>query len=62
MVYYGFVLKQIGNLSEAVYYLSKGIESNEDGTQDGRFYFHLGDALQKLKKDEDARQVRFFLN
>lgn len=26
----------------------EGLESGEPGTDDGRFYFHLGDALQRV--------------
>lgn len=28
--------------------LQEGLESGEPGTDDGRFYFHLGDALQRV--------------
>lgn len=57
LVHYGFVLKLDGALIAAVQYLSKGIQSNENGTQEGRFYFHLGDALQRLGKNGEAMEV-----
>lgn len=58
MVHYGFVLKQLDkDYENAIIYLKHGIESNEPGTQDGRFYFNLGDALQRLKRQEEALAV-----
>lgn len=57
LVHYGFVLKLEGDLPTAILYLSRGIETNETGTQDGRFYFHLGDALQRLGRNNEAMQV-----
>lgn len=59
-VYYGFVLKINGRLTDAVEYLQKGIKSMKSGTQDSRFYFQLGDALQKLRRENDALKVRIF--
>ena len=34
-----------------------GIESGEPGTQDGRFFFHLGDALARLGQVDQAYEV-----
>lgn len=31
--------------------VQEGLESGEPGTDDGRFYFHLGDALQRVRDD-----------
>lgn len=57
-VHYGFVLKNLDkDLKGAVKYLRSGIESNENGTQDGRFYFHLGDALQRLGNKNEAKLI-----
>ncbi|XP_055916315.1 aspartyl/asparaginyl beta-hydroxylase isoform X3 [Eupeodes corollae] len=51
MVHYGFVLKNLNeNLHLAVEYLQRGIDSQKEGTQDGRFYFNLGDSLQRISK------------
>lgn len=58
LVHYGFVLKNLDqDYENAVLYLREGIETNEEGTQDGRFYFNLGDALQRLGRNEEAQEV-----
>ncbi|KAL1270787.1 hypothetical protein QQF64_029803, partial [Cirrhinus molitorella] len=46
-VHYGFILKSENKIAESIPYLKEGLESGEPGTDDGRFYFHLGDALQR---------------
>lgn len=57
-VHYGFVLKTRDNdLKAAVQYLTAGIDSRELGVTDGRFYFHLGDALVRLGKNKEALKV-----
>lgn len=33
-------------------FLQEGIESGDPGTDDGRFYFHLGDAMQRVGNKE----------
>lgn len=38
--------------------LQDGLESNEPGTDDGRFYFHLGDALQRVGDDSVSNTNR----
>uniref|UniRef100_A0A182SUS8 Aspartyl/asparaginy/proline hydroxylase domain-containing protein n=1 Tax=Anopheles maculatus TaxID=74869 RepID=A0A182SUS8_9DIPT len=35
----------------------EGIETDQQGTQDGRFYFQLGDALQRLGRNSEALDV-----
>ncbi|XP_026185295.1 aspartyl/asparaginyl beta-hydroxylase isoform X10 [Mastacembelus armatus] len=47
-VHYGFILKADNKIAESIPYLKEGLESGEPGTDDGRFYFHLGDALQRV--------------
>uniref|UniRef100_A0A3P8WLS9 Aspartate beta-hydroxylase n=1 Tax=Cynoglossus semilaevis TaxID=244447 RepID=A0A3P8WLS9_CYNSE len=47
-VHYGFILKSENKIEESIPYLKEGLESGEPGTDDGRFYFHLGDALQRV--------------
>ncbi|XP_068437496.1 aspartyl/asparaginyl beta-hydroxylase-like [Clinocottus analis] len=47
-VHYGFILKSENKIEESLPYLKEGLESGEPGTDDGRFYFHLGDALQRV--------------
>ncbi|KAM5315093.1 aspartyl/asparaginyl beta-hydroxylase [Glossophaga mutica] len=51
-VHYGFILKAQNKIAESIPYLKEGIESGEPGTDDGRFYFHLGDALQRVGSKE----------
>ncbi|KAK7880615.1 hypothetical protein WMY93_032752 [Mugilogobius chulae] len=53
-VHYGFILKSENQIAESIPYLREGLESNEPGTDDGRFYFHLGDALQRVGLREEA--------
>lgn len=58
LVHYGFILKTTdNNLNESVIYLRKGMSTREAGVNDGRFYFHLGDALTRLGRKEEAFQV-----
>lgn len=58
LVHYGFVLKNHDkDMEQAVQYLREGIETEHEGTQDGRFYFHLGDALQRLGRQQEALDV-----
>ncbi|XP_054620889.1 aspartyl/asparaginyl beta-hydroxylase isoform X1 [Dunckerocampus dactyliophorus] len=54
-VHYGFILKSENQIAESIPYLKEGLESGEPGTDDGRFYFHLGDALQRVG-DKSAYQ------
>ncbi|XP_056646936.1 aspartyl/asparaginyl beta-hydroxylase-like isoform X3 [Diorhabda sublineata] len=58
LVHYGFILKTWDNdLEKAVLYLKRGISTKEEGVIDGRFYFHLGDALVRLGKPEEAAEI-----
>ncbi|XP_054089651.1 uncharacterized protein LOC105209240 isoform X2 [Zeugodacus cucurbitae] len=57
-VHYGFVLRQLDkDYKNAVIYLRAGIKSKAPGTQDGRFYFNLGDSLQRLGRQAEAVEV-----
>ncbi len=49
LVHYGLALK-LGdkNMLEAVRYLQLGVDTKAPGTQHVRFYYHLGDAMQRL--------------
>ncbi|XP_053063991.1 aspartyl/asparaginyl beta-hydroxylase isoform X7 [Acinonyx jubatus] len=51
-VHYGFILKAQNKIAESIPYLKEGIESGDPGTDDGRFYFHLGDAMQRVGDKE----------
>ncbi|XP_053674416.1 uncharacterized protein LOC128724720 [Anopheles nili] len=58
LVHYGFVLKTLDqNMELAAQYLQEGIDTDHEGTQDGRFYFQLGDALQRLGRNSEALNV-----
>ncbi|XP_049295812.1 uncharacterized protein LOC125770365 [Anopheles funestus] len=58
LVHYGFILKTLDqNMELAAQYLQEGIETEHPGTQDGRFYFQLGDALQRLGRNREALDV-----
>jgi len=57
-VHYGFVLKTTYDDSvDGARLMASGIATREDGVIDGRFYFHLGDALTRLGRSQEARQV-----
>ncbi|XP_068233184.1 aspartyl/asparaginyl beta-hydroxylase-like isoform X6 [Palaemon carinicauda] len=57
-VHYGFILKtNYQNYTGGAIYMKKGIESKAEGTQDGRFFLHLGDALQREGQVEEAYEV-----
>lgn len=74
LVHLGFCLK-VGdrNLEEGLKYLKMGIDSGmkqldrfpkpkttgQAGTQDARFYFHLGDAMQRLGLVKQVRVNSF---
>ncbi|XP_069076342.1 aspartyl/asparaginyl beta-hydroxylase isoform X2 [Pleurodeles waltl] len=51
-VHYGFILKAQNHIAESIPYLKEGLESGDAGTDDGRFYFHLGDAMQRVGNPE----------
>ncbi|XP_025030526.1 aspartyl/asparaginyl beta-hydroxylase isoform X2 [Python bivittatus] len=51
-VHYGFILKAENKIEESIPYLKEGLESGDPGTDDGRFYFHLGDAMQRVGNQE----------
>lgn len=58
MVHYGFVLKALDkNLEKAVRFLRDGLATGEKGTEQGRFYFTLGEALSRLGRSNEAFQV-----
>jgi aspartate beta-hydroxylase len=48
LVHYGFILKTSdNNMKEGVEKMMAGIRTKEPGVIDGRFFFHLGDALNR---------------
>ncbi|KAK3088658.1 hypothetical protein FSP39_022013 [Pinctada imbricata] len=57
-VHIGFIIKTHDNdASKAIPYLREGVDSGAEGTNDGRFYFHLGDAYQRTNQTSLAHKV-----
>ncbi|XP_077487954.1 aspartyl/asparaginyl beta-hydroxylase-like [Amblyomma americanum] len=57
-VHYGFILKTERNdLEGGIKYMGEGIATREQGVVDGRFYLHLGDALQRVGQNEKALEI-----
>ncbi|XP_052764999.1 aspartyl/asparaginyl beta-hydroxylase-like isoform X1 [Mya arenaria] len=58
LVHLGFIMKTADlNYTEAIPILQRGIESKQPGTQDGRFFYHLGDAYSRVDNVEMARKI-----
>lgn len=56
--HYGFILKTERNdLEGGIKYMGEGIATREPGVIDGRFYLHLGDALQRTGQDAKALEI-----
>lgn len=53
-VHLGFIVKAEGDWHRATELLRSGLEANAPGTRDGKFYFHLGDALYRIGEREEA--------
>ncbi|KAJ6642915.1 Aspartyl/asparaginyl beta-hydroxylase [Pseudolycoriella hygida] len=58
LAHYGFVLKNLDkNYEAATVFLQEGIDSEAEGTNDGRFYFSLGEAMTRLGRNKEAMEV-----
>lgn len=57
LIHMGFILKNAGQWEESIPYLTRGTESEAPGTQQGKFYFHLGDALHRTNRTKEAEKV-----
>ncbi|UYV83605.1 hypothetical protein LAZ67_23001615 [Cordylochernes scorpioides] len=58
LVHLGFILKtEDQEYKEAISLLQKGLATREPGVVDGRFYFHLGDALARTGHNSQAMEV-----
>lgn len=55
----GFVLKSELKYEESVPLLREGIKSGEPEADNGRFYFHLGDALNRLGKPQEVGETKY---
>lgn len=51
----GFIVKSDLKYEEAIPLLYGGLRGDDDRSREGRFYFHLGDALQRLGKRDEVR-------
>ncbi|XP_029633756.1 aspartyl/asparaginyl beta-hydroxylase-like [Octopus sinensis] len=58
MAHLGFIIKvSDNNPAKAIPYLKSGIESGDKSAVDARFYFHLGDAYQRIGDTKKAKEV-----
>jgi len=53
-VHLAFILKAEGDWERSAQLFKSGLMSNQEGTQEGKFYFHLGDALYRIGNREEA--------
>lgn len=53
--HYGYILKYYDrDMANAARFLSDGINSGAEGTTNGLLFYHLGDALQLLGRNEEV--------
>ncbi|KAL4217936.1 hypothetical protein ACF0H5_022675 [Mactra antiquata] len=58
LVHLGFILKTVDlNYEEGSRLLQEGIDTQEHGTVDGRFYYHLGDAYMRINRTDMSSKV-----
>lgn len=58
LVHLGFIVKTSDlKYTDAIPMMQKGIDSNDEGTKDGRFFYHLGDAYMRTNQTDKARDV-----
>lgn len=56
LCHYGFILKQNENKpNESIDYFRKCLLSREKSVMDGRFFYHIGDALQRINQTSEVR-------
>ena len=53
-VHVGFIFYSLQRYDEAVKWLKAGIQSNHEGVHHPRFYFHLGDACNRLGRTNEV--------
>ena len=54
LVHLGFILKSEESYSEAIPFLRAGIDTGDRGTNEGKFYFHLGDSYLRLGQEDEV--------
>uniref|UniRef100_H2ZBL5 Aspartyl/asparaginy/proline hydroxylase domain-containing protein n=1 Tax=Ciona savignyi TaxID=51511 RepID=H2ZBL5_CIOSA len=57
LVHLGFITKIQGDWKKSIDFLLPGIHTLAEGTQQGKFYFHLGDALHRTNRTEEAKAI-----
>lgn len=58
LVHLGFIVKVVDNNPlEGIPLLQAGIDSDEPGTNEGKFFFHLGDGYRRTNQTEKASEV-----
>ena len=55
----GFILKTMDKINESIPYLEEGIHSGHAEADHGRYFYHLGDAYQKIGKVEEVNNIQF---
>lgn len=56
LCHYAFILKTSENkYNESVQYFTKCLATKDKSVMDARFFYHLGDALQRLDRTEEVR-------
>uniref|UniRef100_H2ZBL4 Aspartyl/asparaginy/proline hydroxylase domain-containing protein n=1 Tax=Ciona savignyi TaxID=51511 RepID=H2ZBL4_CIOSA len=58
LVHLGFITKIQGDWKKSIDFLLPGIHTLAEGTQQGKFYFHLGDALHRTNRTEEVGILR----
>ena len=56
-VHLGFIRRQEGNHSAAVELMKAGLQTDEPGVHDRRFYYALGDSYDRLGRRDLALEV-----
>ncbi|CAD5229610.1 unnamed protein product [Bursaphelenchus okinawaensis] len=56
--YYGYLLKVYDlDYEKGIFYMRRGLKSQDKPILDAKFYFHLGDGLQRLGRAQEALRV-----
>ena len=54
LVHLGFILKSEENYHEAIPFLRAGIDTADRGTNEGKFFFHLGDSYLRIGQEDEV--------
>ena len=56
--YYGYILKvHESQLEKGVLFMRRGLKSSPEAIVDSKFYFHLGDGLMRLGRNNEATRI-----